>query len=375
MSPTTTPASRNGHVPGHRLDPGDHQAALAGCRTLADKVRYACEHNPGATTEMIREWLDGHGVPTRNAQRPYVSTTVNAWRAETGQASAAPAAPNLVQTAPKLGDSSAPSSPPAAEPDTSTEHHQRVADVSTEHHERVRPASGDVRSTPDGAFGFYLVALLSLAVSVDTSWRFFGAELGITNLPERVVMFTVLEAGFIACGYGMRAGVRRTGRPGPARFWVWALCGLAGYMALVLSGPVAGIARVALGPGLGLVMLHLALGIEIRARAHRAGTWARVGRELRERLLSRLGLADDERDALARTRDRAARRVAQLSLGRFVPWRASRLARAVRASNVAHDAGARARMLAELAAVRHAGELATLNQPSPWTEGRTQVRP
>jgi hypothetical protein len=37
-------------------------------------------------------------------------------------------------------------------------------------------------------------------------------------------------------------------------------------------------------------------------------------------------------------------------------------------SNVAHDPAAKQRMLAELAAVRHADKLANLEQPSPWTD-------
>jgi hypothetical protein len=222
-------------------------------------------------------------------------------------------------------------------------------------------------TSPDGARGFYFVAAMSMLVSIDTSWRFFGQVLHITNLWERAVMFAVLEAALIACGYGMRANVHRSGHPGAPRLFAWILCGLAGYMALVLSGVAEGLARVTLGPALGLVMLHLALGIEIRAGAHaKTTTWARIGRELRERVLSRLGLADDERDALARTRDRAARRAARLSLARVVPFRRTRLARAVARSGVAHDPAVRARMLAELAALRHADELVTLDQPSPW---------
>jgi hypothetical protein len=125
---------------------------------------------------------------------------------------------------------------------------------------------------------------------------------------------------------------------------------------------------VALGPLLSLVMLHLALGIEIRNRTTtRTGTWARVADELRERVLSRLGLADDDRDALTRTRERAARRIAVLALSGRTPLRTARLSRALRASNVAHDDRIQRRMLAELAVLRHAGELATLALPSPWT--------
>jgi hypothetical protein len=204
-------------------------------------------------------------------------------------------------------------------------------------------------------------------VSVDTSWRFFEHVLGITNLGERVVMFAVIEVALIACGYGMRANVIRHGRPGAPRLFAWLLCGLAGYMAWQLSGLATGIARVALGPVLGLVMLHLALGIEVHARRGAATTtWARLGRELRERVLSWFGLGNDERGAVALTRERAARRVARLSLGTLVLFRRARVARAVRTSNISHDEDARARMLTELAAIRHASELAELEQASPW---------
>lgn len=225
---------------------------------------------------------------------------------------------------------------------------------------------------------YYLASLGGLAVSLNTSWRFFGQRLGITGA-ERVVMFAVVELALVACALGMRINVRRvdpaTGRPGLAgapRTVAWVLCGLSAYAALLLSGPVDGIARVALGPVLSLVMLHLALGIEIRNRTVvRTGTWARVGVEMRERALSRLGLADDDRDALTRTRDRAARRVARLAVGTRAPLRTARLARALRASDVAHDPQMRERMLAELAVLRHASELATLQLVSPWALGST----
>lgn len=222
---------------------------------------------------------------------------------------------------------------------------------------------------------YYLASIGGLAVSLNTSWRFFGERLAITGA-ERFIMFSVVELALIACALGMRANVRRidplSGKPGPAgppRLVAWALCGLSAYAALLLSGPIDGVARVALGPVLSLVMLHLALGIEIRNRTTgRTGTWARISGEMRERLLSRLGLADDDRDAVTRTRERAASRAARLVLTPGAPRRSARLTRALRAAQIAHDPRMRERMLAELAVLRSADELANLTQPSPWAE-------
>jgi hypothetical protein len=331
-----------------------HVVALSGLHTLEEQVRYACEQNrPHPDTEAVLAWLQRYGIHPLPAE--VVAAMVREWSREnlpldessapTPRASAA-----VVDRSRAAGDDA---SRPAGDGD---------ADGSRGSSTSGKPGK------PDGAFGFYLTAVLALVVSVDTSWRFFEHKLGITNLWERAVMFAVLEVALIACGYGMRANVIRHGRPGAPRLFAWLLCGMAGYMAWQLSGLATGIARVALGPVLGLVMLHLALGIEVRARRGTSTTtWARLGRELRERMLSWFGLGDDERDAIARTRDRAARRVVRLSLGTLVPFRSARVARNVRKSNVSHDDEARARMLTELATVRHAAELADLDQPSPWT--------
>lgn len=221
---------------------------------------------------------------------------------------------------------------------------------------------------PRGAWLFYVVALIATLVSINTSWRYFGEILGVTDEIERASMFAVLEITLVACGVAMRAGVRSpSGRPGPAQVLAWGICGAAGYMAIQVSGVQVGIARVVLGPALAIIALHLALGIEVRVRrGQSSGTWARIARELRERLLSRLGLADDQRDALARTRDRAADRAARLATS-WSPLRMWRLGRAVRAAGVALDATQRGRMLAQVATLRHLDDLLELDCPSPWS--------
>ncbi|MCP2200968.1 hypothetical protein [Lentzea flava] len=320
---------------GHNtLHSNTHRAALGRLKTKKQQILYAVEHMPrGSTVEDVRSWLGDHGQPVPS--RPYTAPIVNEWRARNGVTDTSghvPLTPELIAQL-DSADGETPAEP-------------------------VKPA---------GAKGFYAVAVLSIGVSVDTSWRFFAQRLGITDVVERVVLFSVMEAALIACGWAMRAGVRRDGRPGPARLVAWALTAFAAFAALSLSGPVAGTARVLLGPVLGLVMLHLALGIEIRATRQRTTTWARVGRELRERLLSLLGLGDDHRDALARTRDRAALRAARLALAsRWTPFRTRRLRKALHASHVAHDPVQRDRMLRELGVLQHAHKLAETTQPSPW---------
>jgi hypothetical protein len=362
----------------------DHETALGQIRTKKAQIHYALEHLPrGCSVEDVRRWLSKHGqlVPSR----PYATPIVNEWRARNGVADTSghvPLTPELLakldeadRRASALADTltrtPAPIDPPTvtlARPPADTLAPSRADDTAVDPTptQAAEPASA-TPVQPAGAKGFYLVALLSIGVSVDTSWRFFEQRLGITDTWERVALFSVMEAALIACGWAMRGGVRRDGRPGPARLVAWALTAFAAFAALSLSGPVAGTARVLLGPVLGLVMLHLALGIEIRASRNRTTTWARVGRELRERLLSVLGLGDDHRDALARTRDRAALRAAKLALaGRWTPFRTARLRKALHASHVAHDPAQRDRMLRELGVLQHARKLAETSQPSPW---------
>ncbi|NGY63685.1 hypothetical protein G7043_32680 [Lentzea sp. NEAU-D13] len=314
----------------------DHAAALGRLKTKKSQILYALEHMPrGCTVEDVRRWLFKHGQ--KEPGRPYAAAIVNEWRARNGVTDTG----GHVLLTPEL-----------------------IAEMDEADREVPEPAEPP---KPDGAKGFYAVALLSIGVSVDTSWRFFEQRLGITDTWERVALFSVMEAALIACGWAMRGGVRRDGRPGPARLVAWALTAFAAFAALSLSGPIAGTARVLLGPVLGLVMLHLALGIEIRASRQRTTTWARVGRELRERVLSLLGLGDDGRDALARTRDRAALRAAKLALAsRWTPWRKARLRKALHVSHVAHDPAQRDRMLRELGVLQHADKLAETTQPSPW---------
>lgn len=221
---------------------------------------------------------------------------------------------------------------PAVDRDTSPPAQRRERDIAPEREERA----------PWVAFACYAAAAASLMVSTNTSWRFFDQVLHIpTAYGERYLMFAVAELALVVCGAGMAVNVHRDGRPGSFRVMVWAMVIAMSYMAWAMSTPEEAIGRILLGPALGTIMLHLGLGLELRARhQHASSTIARIGRELRERCLSRLGLADDGRDAAQRTRDRKAYKAAALSRPLRWPWsRQARLERALLAAGVADDGG------------------------------------
>lgn len=358
------------------LSSAAHAARLIMLKTMDDKIRYACEALVQPSTSDVLAFLMTYGVVTNpKRERSYVSTQVDKWREERGLGDTGDLPRMSVEMLTEL-DSRRTNDEGDAATDTRTEPTNERADTPTGQASQINEASVPAKRTSlEGSRGFYLVAFMSLLVSVDTSWRFFGDKLGITNIYERAAMFAVVEVALIACGFAMRAGIRSpSGKPGPARLILWALCAASGYMAFDLAGPVSGLARVTLGPVLGVVMLHLALGIELRHTRRRTTTWSRVSRELKERFLSRLGLGDDERDALARTRDRAARRAAHLARASwFTPFRKTRLDRALRAANAAHDDRMRSRLMAELAAVQHAAELRRLDLASPWSDSLTNT--
>ncbi|WP_235022572.1 hypothetical protein [Amycolatopsis alkalitolerans] len=341
---------------------------------MDERIRYACEALDRPSTSDVLAFLMTYGVVTDpKRERAHVSAQVDKWREERGLGDTGDLPRLSVEMLTELDsrrNAEAGDAAPDAKAEPAGEQTEPPTGQAPESTETTAPPR---RTPPEGSRGFYLVAFMSLLVSVDTSWRFFGEKLGIANVYERAAMFAVVEVALIACGFAMRAGIRsRTGKPGPARLILWALCAASGYMAFDLAGPVSGLARVTLGPVLGVVMLHLALGIEIRHRRTRVTTWSRVSRELKERFLSRLGLGDDERDALARTRDRAARRAAHLARASwFTPFRKARLDRALRSANAAHDDRMRSRLMAELAAVQHADELRRLDLASPWSGSLT----
>ncbi|WP_149182677.1 hypothetical protein [Streptomyces sp. TRM49041] len=226
-----------------------------------------------------------------------------------------------------------------------------------------------------------LAALGCTAYSADTSWRFAADYLDMAGTAERVAMFAAAELALFATALMARQNLATQGAPGLPGTLVWVITGVQVIPAFAESGPVGGTVRAFVGPIMAAMLWHLAMGIELRLRTPGAasrGLIATLGREVRERLLSRLGIAARDRDAAQITRDRAttcavalAARLAERTPEQQQSWRGRRLTRrlskALGRASVGTDPLQRAQLLDQLAARRHALALATVPLPSPWS--------
>ncbi|WP_028807685.1 hypothetical protein [Streptomyces canus] len=225
------------------------------------------------------------------------------------------------------------------------------------------------RRTPAAVVVAAAGALVCTAYSGDTSWGFARDRLGMTAVEERSVMFLAAELALFACALMARQNLRTLGTPGTPGALVWLITGVQVIPAYAESGLVGGTVRAIVGPVMAALLWHLAMGIELR---HGSGDGsnslpALIGRELRERLLSRLGLAVRDRSAEQITRDRATARAVQLAARPHLRrWGRARLAAAVARSGVGIDDGQREVMMQQLAARRGAMTLQTVTLPSPF---------
>ncbi|MGW7198482.1 hypothetical protein [Streptomyces chryseus] len=219
-------------------------------------------------------------------------------------------------------------------------------------------------------------AMVCTAYSADTSWNFAGHRLGMTSTTERTIMFAAAEIALLACAVMARANKAATatkteaGTTGVPGVLVWVITGVQVIPAYSESGFIGGTVRAIIGPVMAGLLWHLAMGLEIRVvrpGALSTGLPALIARELRERLLSRLGLAVRDRSAEQITRDRAMHQAVRLaSRTRLRGWGRARLAKAVAGSGAATNGAQRHRLMRELAARRTSLELATVPVPSPW---------
>ncbi|HET6859313.1 MAG TPA: hypothetical protein VFH94_19770, partial [Streptomyces sp.] len=232
-----------------------------------------------------------------------------------------------------------------------------------------------------------LAALACTAYSADTSWRFAADYLNMAGTAERIGMFAAAELALFATALMARQNLATQGAPGLPGTLVWVISGVQVIPAFAESGPVGGLVRAFVGPIMAAMLWHLAMGIELRLRTPEAsshGLVATLGREVRERLLSRLGIAARDRDAAQITRDRATARAVALAarLADRTPEQQQnrrgrrltrRLSKAIGRAAVGTDSIQRVELLNQLAARRHALALATVPLPSPWSPEKTEA--
>ncbi|MDW4906711.1 hypothetical protein RB628_15525 [Streptomyces sp. ADMS] len=240
------------------------------------------------------------------------------------------------------------------------------------------------RTERSSALAVWVAALAAIgctAYSADTSWRFAADYLDMAGTAERAAMFGAAELALFATALMARQNLTSQGAPGLPGVLVWMITGVQVIPAYAESGPVGGTVRAFVGPIMAAMLWHQAMGIELRLRKPGAashGILATLGREARERLLSRLGIAERDRDAAQITRDRAtakavalAARLAERSAKSRQSWRGQlitrRLSKALAKAGVGTDLQQRRALLDQLAARRHATALATVDLPSPWT--------
>ncbi|GAA2972171.1 hypothetical protein [Streptomyces enissocaesilis] len=241
------------------------------------------------------------------------------------------------------------------------------------------------QTPPAAALVAGFAAAACTAYSGDTSWRYAGNRLGMTDTTERAAMFAAAELALFACVLMARANLLGDkGAPGAPGLLVWGITCVQIIPAYSESGFWGGTVRAILGPVLAALLWHLALDVDLRHAKPEAtsnGLAAMVGRELRERLLSRLGLAVRDRTAEQITRDRWTARAVDLAAclaDRGDGWRTRRMRRQLsvavgRAQVGAHPQQRRA-LLQLLSARLHSGALSTLDLPSPW-EFREPIAP
>ncbi|MDH2392336.1 hypothetical protein QCN29_26875 [Streptomyces sp. HNM0663] len=231
---------------------------------------------------------------------------------------------------------------------------------------------------PAAVIAAAVAAAACTAYSADTSWRFAADHLDMNSAAERAAMFAAGEMALFATALMARQNLKTTGAPGTPGILVWLITGVQIIPAYAESGLIGGTVRAFVGPILAAVLWHLAMGIELRhARpgANSRSLPALIARELRERLLSRLGLAVRDRSAEQITRDRWTARAVDLAARlahRHGGWAwhtarlQRRLSRAVGRAQVGAHPEQRRALLQLLSARLHSGALASLDLPSPW---------
>lgn len=230
-----------------------------------------------------------------------------------------------------------------------------------------------------GTLAAILAFIVTTSLSLNTSYGFTLDGFHMHNQFERIMSCAAYETLMAMCVLGARerlAGPDKS--PGMFGSAVWILAALSAIPAWSEGGGWTSgtMGRIVFGSFGAAFSAHVALGLELR---HRSGeksqaAGAQVARELRERLMARLGLTVRDRSAQEIARDRALARAVDLAdrearipsdkrNGRKGRRLAVRLSRALEQAGT-HEPAQRDQFLRRLAIRRQ--DLRTIELPDIW---------
>jgi len=174
------------------------------------------------------------------------------------------------------------------------------------------------RKLSAGTLAAALAFVVCTSVSLNTSYRFTLDGLGMTGTAERVLSCAAFEALIAMCVLGARERLAsKDATPGWYGTAVWLFAALSSVPAWHEGGGLTAgtVVRIIVGSFGSALSAHAALGLELK---HRTGgqsqsPGALIVRELRERLMARLGLIQRGRDAQQITQDRYMDRAVELA--------------------------------------------------------------
>ena len=162
-------------------------------------------------------------------------------------------------------------------------------------------------------------AVMSTLVSGNSSWRFFGTHLQVTDPHVRALMFATGECMQFALALMARENYMAENSTGGGipSLLVWVVSGVQCVPAFEEGGLAGGFVRAYLGPISAAILWHLAMGVELvhlGPADHRGGRLGRICRFLAESTMASLGLTQPDRDAQEIAKDRAVRRAVRHGL-------------------------------------------------------------
>lgn len=162
-------------------------------------------------------------------------------------------------------------------------------------------------------------AVMSTLVSGNSSWRFFGTHLQVTDPHVRALMFATGECMQFALALMARENYMAENSTGGGipSLLVWVVSGVQCVPAFEEGGLAGGFVRAYLGPISAAILWHLAMGVELvhlGPADQRGGRLGRISRFLAESTMASLGLTQPDRDAQEIAKDRAVKRAVRHGL-------------------------------------------------------------